>query len=117
MRRALDERRDHVPERRERAVDVDGLRQPIARRARLTLPLAAREVDEVELADADVGRAIEPNGLGLNDDGEEVIGLFGARDEQFARRALYFSTFEEMLFQMNGLNISNLFGEGSEVLG
>jgi vacuolar protein sorting-associated protein 13A/C len=46
-----------------------------------------------------------------------VIGLFGARDEQFARRALYFSTFEDMLFQMNGLNISNLFGEGNEVLG
>ena len=45
----------------------------------------------------------------------EVVGLIGSRDEQFARRFLYFSTFEDMLFRMNGLNISNLFGNGDEV--
>lgn len=53
----------------------------------------------------------------VNDTGDEVIGLIGSRDEKFARRLLYFSTFEDMLFQMNGLNISNIFGEGNEVFG
>lgn len=76
-----------------------------------------KNLDEIESQ-----RQLVQNGLlqqdeHLNDEGEDVIGLFGARDEQFARRALYFSTFEDMLFQMNGLNVSNLFGEGSEVLG
>jgi hypothetical protein len=51
-----------------------------------------------------------------DDDGEDIIGIFGARDQRFARRFLYFSTFEDMLFQMNGLNVSNLFGEGDQVL-
>lgn len=46
---------------------------------------------------------------------DEVISLIGSRDEQFARRFLYFSTFEDMLFRMNGLNVSNIFGEGNEV--
>lgn len=45
-----------------------------------------------------------------------MMDLVGARDEQFARRFLYFSTFEDMLFQMNGLNISNMFGESNVVL-
>lgn len=46
---------------------------------------------------------------------DEVVGLIGSRDEQFARRFLYFSTFEDMLFRMNGLNVSNIFGESTEV--
>ena len=46
---------------------------------------------------------------------DEVIEIIGSRDEQFARRFLYFSTFEDMLFRMNGLNVSNIFGEGNEV--
>jgi hypothetical protein len=45
----------------------------------------------------------------------EVVGFLGARDEQFARRFLYFSTFEDMLFRLNGLNIQNIFGDGYEV--
>jgi hypothetical protein len=40
----------------------------------------------------------------------------GALGENIARRILFFSTFEDMQFQMNGLNISNLFGEGNEVM-
>lgn len=34
-----------------------------------------------------------------------------------ARRVLYFSTFEDMHFQMNLIQIQNLFGEGNDVVG
>lgn len=38
------------------------------------------------------------------------------RDENLASKFLYFSNFEDMLFQMNGLNVSNVFGDGRDVL-
>ena len=65
---------------------------------------------------------LHQNGLGdqtenIEDDLSEVIGLIGARDEMFARRFLYFISFEDMLFRMNGVNVSNLFGDGKEVIG
>ena len=65
-------------------------------------------------------RMMVANGLAeydedLDGDDSEIIRLIGARDEQFYRRLLYFSNFEDMLFQMNGLNASNIFGAGSEV--
>jgi len=53
----------------------------------------------------------------IEDDLSEVIGLIGARDEMFARRFLYFSSFEDMLFRMNGVHVSNLFGDAKEVIG
>ena len=53
----------------------------------------------------------------IEDDLSEVIGLIGARDEMFARRFLYFSSFEDMLFRMNGVHVSNLFGDAEEVIG
>jgi len=42
--------------------------------------------------------------------------LLGALGEVIARKILYFSTFEDMLFRVNGININNLFGEGAEVM-
>lgn len=44
-----------------------------------------------------------------------AVKMLGALGEVVARKILYFSTFEDMTFQMNGLNVSNLFGEGNEV--
>jgi hypothetical protein len=40
----------------------------------------------------------------------------GALGEGLTRRILFFSTFEDMKFQMNMLNIKNLFGGGNEVM-
>jgi len=34
----------------------------------------------------------------LDEELGEVVSLIGARDESLARRVLYFSTFEDMLF-------------------
>lgn len=50
----------------------------------------------------------------LQEDG--AVKIMGALGEVIARKILFFSTFEDMEFQMNGLNISNLFGEGNEVM-
>ena len=50
----------------------------------------------------------------IQEDG--AVKIMGALGEVIARRILFFSTFEDMEFQMNGLNISNLFGEGDEVM-
>ena len=47
---AVDQRRDDVAERRQAQVDLGGLAQPLAGRARLRLPLAARQVHQVQLA-------------------------------------------------------------------
>ncbi|KOO22595.1 hypothetical protein Ctob_003354 [Chrysochromulina tobinii] len=55
---AVDEGRDAVAERRERQVDLGRLLESVAARLRLRLALGARQVDEVELAHADGGRAV-----------------------------------------------------------
>jgi len=47
---------------------------------------------------------------------EGAIQILGALGEVVARRILYFSTFEDMVFKMNGINVSNLFGEENEVM-
>lgn len=47
---------------------------------------------------------------------EELISIMSASDEQMARNVLYFSTFEDMPFQMNALNIQNIFGEDKDVM-
>jgi hypothetical protein len=49
-------------------------------------------------------------------DGDDILGIFAARDQRFARRFLYFNTFEDMHFVMNGLAVSNLFGQRDEVV-
>ena len=61
--------------------------------------------------------------LDIENDGEEielmesgVVKLLGGLGEVMARKVLYFSTFEDMNFQMNGLTVSNIFGEGNEVI-
>jgi hypothetical protein len=46
---------------------------------------------------------------------DAAVKIMGALGETLARKILYFSTFEDMVFQMNGLNVSNLYGEGNEV--
>ena len=52
MRRAsVHQRRDNIPERGQREVDLGGLLQPVPRRARLALPLATRLIDQVQLVD------------------------------------------------------------------
>jgi len=66
-------------------------------------------------------KTLHKNGLGdqsenIEDDMSEVIGLIGARDELFARRFLYFSSFEDTLFRMNGVHVSNLFGDSKEIV-
>jgi len=45
-----------------------------------------------------------------------VVKILGALGEKIVRKILFFSSFEDMQFQMNGLNVSNLFGEGNEVM-
>ncbi|KAF9417502.1 hypothetical protein HW555_005425 [Spodoptera exigua] len=50
MRTVLGERGYDVPERGERLVDARGLPQALGGRARLALPLAARQVHQVQLA-------------------------------------------------------------------
>ena len=50
----------------------------------------------------------------IQEDG--VVKILGALGERIVRKILFFSSFEDMQFQMNGLNISNLFGEGNEVM-
>jgi len=50
----------------------------------------------------------------IKEDG--AVKIMGALGEVVARKILYFSTFEDMQFTMNGLNIHNLFGEGNEVM-
>lgn len=52
MRAVLGERGDDVPERGQRLVDARRLAQPVGRRARLALPLAARQIHEVQLPHA-----------------------------------------------------------------
>lgn len=52
MRAVLCERGDDVPERAERLVDAAGLAQPVGRGVGLALPLAARQVHQVQLAHA-----------------------------------------------------------------
>ena len=52
----------------------------------------------------------------IEDDMSEVIGLIGARDEMFARRFLYFSSFEDTIFRMNGVHVSNLFGDSKKIV-
>lgn len=51
VRAVLRQRGDDVPERGQRLVDARRLPQPLRRRARLSLPLAARQVHQVQLAD------------------------------------------------------------------
>ena len=72
LRLAVDERRDDVAERREAQVDLGRLLEPVAGRARLGLALRAGEVDEVELADADVLAAVVRLAA-LDDDGEDGV--------------------------------------------
>lgn len=45
---------DHVAQRRQRQVDFGGLLEPLPGRARLALPLAAGQIDQIELAHAHV---------------------------------------------------------------
>ena len=47
---------------------------------------------------------------------KELLKHLSASDEQMYRNILYFSTFEEIPFRMNGLKVSNLFGEQPDVL-
>lgn len=77
---------------------------------------AGAEIESRRLALAQRGQGEGDEDADSQEDDDEVIGLVGARDEQLARRFLYFSTFEDMLFQVNGINITNVFGEGNEVM-
>ena len=70
---AIHERGDDVAQGRERQVDLRGLLEPVAARLGLGLALGARQVDEVELAHANVWRAIVVGGTGF--DGDAVNGV------------------------------------------
>jgi vacuolar protein sorting-associated protein 13A/C len=39
-----------------------------------------------------------------------------AKYETMADKILTVSSFEDMLFRMNGINVSNIFGDGGEVI-
>ena len=66
--------------------------------------------------------ALIANGLvqrgesGPDPEGDDIIGIFAARDQRFARRFLYFNTYEDMHFVMNGLSVNNLFGQSDAVI-
>lgn len=42
--------------------------------------------------------------------------LMSAKYEKMADRLLAVSSFEDMLFRMNGINVTNIFGDGGEVI-
>lgn len=58
--------------------------------------------------------ALDEEGESINEDG--AVKLLGGLGEVMARKILYFSSLEDMTFQMNGLKCSNIFGEGNEVI-
>mmetsp|Transcript_27415 Transcript_27415/g.78766 ORF Transcript_27415/g.78766 Transcript_27415/m.78766 type:complete len:517 (-) Transcript_27415:561-2111(-) len=70
---AVHERGDHVAERRQGEVDLGGLLQPVAGGAGLALPLGARQVDHVQLADADVALAVGSQRALLHRDHEDRV--------------------------------------------
>lgn len=79
---------------------------------------------QAETAKRGAGRPGSPEIVVYDGDNQEdetiredgAVKIMGALGEVIARKILFFSTFEDMEFQMNGLNISNLFGEGNEVM-
>lgn len=52
VRAVLGEGRDDIAERGERLVDARRLAKPVGGRARLALPLAARQIHQIQLAHA-----------------------------------------------------------------
>ncbi len=79
-----------------------------------------KSLKESLLAQSDSKKRYDlPNGL--EDEAETrheegAVNILGALGENIARRILFFSTFEDMEFQMNLCKIENLFGEGNEVM-
>jgi hypothetical protein len=47
---------------------------------------------------------------------QEMQALMSAKYEKMADRLLAVSSFEDMLFRMNGINVTNIFGDGGEVI-
>lgn len=79
-------------------------------------------IDQTEETEADVTRKNdedddEPASDDTQSEQEGAIKLLGALGEGVARRMLYFSTFEDMHFQVNCVNINHIFGEANDVVG
>lgn len=92
---------------------VSALNERLGKRKKEELRMSQQDKDELEALIAN--GLVQQNEQAPDAEGDDIISIFAARDQRFARRFLYFNTYEDMRFVMNGLTIYNLFGPGESV--